>query len=717
MLIALGAIVLAIIAIVRVARLERELGALRRRLDDADMQASRAPFGDRKSGPDVIGAVTASEPAPPPAPTQQPEPSLHLPWMPPPAVTDATAATAVEPSEEGWLERRIGERLLLYAGMVLVVFAVGFFLRYAFEHDWISPAMRVSLGLVGGVALISGGYRLVRAGYEQYGLFIIGGGFAVLFLSVYAAFAIYALIGQVPAFALLVVIAAAAAVIADRRMSLGLALMAVCGGFIAPFLVSTGSDAQVTLFTYDIILVAATMYLARRRGWPSLNLASFLFTLFTVTAWMVDRYTPDRYLSTHLFLTVFCALFVAILRENLRSARPNAGAVSVVLAFAPALYHLASLAILFEHEVAFLIYVTAASVAFVVASLEARAAALRFAGWVVVAGPLAVWVATHQTPAWLVGSIVTAVAVWLIFLSTGLRAAMRAEEVDPWDTRLVHAAGLAVFATVYVAIADRTTTMQAMVAGLFAAANIGVWGGLRRASDAAIHWLGVGASLAAVGVAIGFDGSWTVVMWSAEAAALMWIGVRTDRFWFRIGGLALFAFAVTVWLQITPPEREGPFTVLLNARALSGLFTIAMLYLIASEQKRAGLVDPRAPHERAVVLVAAHALTVVLMSMEITSYWQVRAGGSSGADFTREVMLSSAWALYAAVLIAIGMRRHYAPIRYFAMALIGLTVLKVFAVDTQELDGIYRVLVCLVVGAILVGVSFLYQRVSGAFQE
>ena len=751
MLIAFGAIVLAIIATVRVARLERELGVLRRRLDAAEarLRSPGVPVPERpphtvttpstpvaaditRESPPEPQAMVPPAPADPPLAPRPPAPRRLVPerpaqtrpapggdvdWPTPPPVPPVSPPSAAA-SDQGSLERRIGERLLLYAGMVLVVFAVGFFLRYAFEHDWVSPAMRVSLGLVGGVALVAGGYRLVRAGYEQYGLFITGGGFAVLFLSIYAAFAIYALIGQTPAFALLVLVAAAAAAIADRHVSLGLALMAVCGGFIAPFLVSTGSDAQVTLFTYDIILVAATMYLAHRRGWPSLNLASFLFTLFTVTAWIVDRYTPDRYLSTELFLTVFCALFVAILRENLRSSRPNAGVVSVLLAFAPALYHLASLAILFEHGIAFLIYVTLVSTVLVVASLEARAAALRFAGWLVVAAPLAAWVAMHQTPGWLVGSIVVAVGVWLIFLSTGLRAAARGEDVDPWDMRLVHAAGLTAFGTVYVAIEDRTTPlMQAGVAALFAVANIGIWAVLRRASETSIHWLGVGAALAAVGVALGFDGFWTVVMWAAEAAAVMWIGVKSDRFWFRVGGLALFTVAVTVWLQITPPELQGPFVVLLNARAQSGIFVIAMLYLIGWAQKHANVADPVAPFERGVVLVAAHALTVVLLSMEITSFWESRAAGSTGADFTREVMLSSAWAIYAAALIAVGMRRHYAPIRYFAIVLIGLTVLKVIAVDTQALDGIYRVLAFLVVGGILLGVSFLYQRVKGAFQE
>jgi uncharacterized membrane protein len=750
MLIAFGAIVLAIIATVRVARLERELGVLRKRLDAADawLRSAAVAIPERPghtvttpSAPVAAtitpGTATESRVSVPPPAADQPTATSEraagrhsvpppftplgptrtgpLEWPTPSPVPPVAPPAAA--SDQGSLERRIGERLLLYAGMVLVVFAVGFFLRYAFEHDWVSPAVRVSLGLAGGLALVAGGARLVRGGYEQYGLFITGGGFAVLFLSIYAAFAIYALIGQTPAFALLVLVAAAAAAIADRHESLPLALMAVCGGFIAPFLVSTGSDAQVTLFTYDIILVAATMYLARRRGWPSLNLASFLFTVFTVTAWMLDRYTPDRYLSTELFLTAFCALFVAILRENLRSARPNVTVVSGVLALAPALYHLASLAILFEHGVAFLIYVTLVSAVLVVASLEARAAVLRFIGWFVVAVPLAAWVAMHQTPGWFVGSIVVAISVWLIFLSTGLRAAAGGEEVDAWDTRLVHTAGLTAFGTVYVAIEDRTTPlMQASVAALFAVANVGIWAVVRRASETSIHWLGVGASLAAVGVAIGFDGFWTVVMWSAEAAAVMWIGVKSDRFWFRIGGLALFAVAITVWLQITPPELRGPFVVVLNARALSGMFVIAMLYLIGWAQ-RAGDADARAPHERGLVLVAAHALTVVLMSMEITSFWEARAAGSSGADFTREVMLSSAWAIYAAALIAVGMRRHYAPIRYFAIALIGLTVLKVIAVDTQALDGIYRVLAFLVVGGILLGVSFLYQRVKGAFQE
>jgi len=73
-------------------------------------------------------------------------------------------------------------------------------------------------------------------------------------------------------------------------------------------------------------------------------------------------------------------------------------------------------------------------------------------------------------------------------------------------------------------------------------------------------------------------------------------------------------------------------------------------------------------------------------------------------------MLSASWAAYAGILVAVGMRYHYPPVRYFAIALFALTLLKVFVFDIQSLAGIYRVVAFLVVGGILLLVSFLYQR-------
>ena len=70
---------------------------------------------------------------------------------------------------------------------------------------------------------------------------------------------------------------AGAAWLADRQSALGLALMAVGGGFATPFLVGSGDDAQLTLFSYDARPGrAARCSLRSRHDWPSLNALSFL---------------------------------------------------------------------------------------------------------------------------------------------------------------------------------------------------------------------------------------------------------------------------------------------------------------------------------------------------------------------------------------------------------------------------------------------------------
>ena len=756
------AVVLAIVALVRVARLERELAALRRAQPPG--APARAPLPRHAPvcapvpwPPDQVQtSPTAADELPDiasPPTAGAPVTAGADPWgagephtTPPPAGAGAAIHGAPPGALAETLEGRIGERLLLYAGMLLVLFATAFFLRYAFENEWMSPAVQVAVGVAGGIAFVGGGERLARAGYRGYGLFLSGGGFAVLFLSIYAAYGVYALVGQVPAFVAMAGTAAAAAILADRQTSLPLAVMAVCGGFSAPFLVGEDTGAQVTLFTYDAILIASTMYLARRRDWPALNLASFVFTFVTVTAWLVDSYTPDRYLTTELFLTLFCAMFVVILRENLRAATPHARTVSAILWTAPAFYHVASVGVLYDHDVAFLVYVVLASAAVVLASVEARSGALRFIGWAAITLPFAVWVEGHQAPAWTASAIAVATGTWSIVLAPVLRMARRTEEIEPWDLRLIHASGLAVFGIVYVALVDLTTsTALAWIAALFAGINASAWMLLRQRTSSAVHFAGVACALAAVAVAIGFEGYWTVVMWAAEAAALVWVGLRARRFWFRVAGGVLFAIAVGVWLQSERPEADGAFLVLLNARALAGLFVIAALHLLGLLQRRADVAPPASapagpgpapglrppegarrvrglrarasaastlPYERAVTLVAAHALTVVLISLEIVSFWAIREGAGSDSALARELMLSSSWALYAGALIAIGMQRHYPPIRYFAIVLFALTVAKVLFVDIQQLDGIYRILAFFFVGAVLLVVSYLYARTT-----
>jgi uncharacterized membrane protein len=123
--------------------------------------------------------------------------------------------------------------LLLYVGTIVLVLGAAFFLKYAFDREWITESMRVVLGGLVGMALVVGGLRLGRAGYDAYGQVLTGGGLAVLYLAIYAAFGFYGLIGAGVAFALLTMVTAGAALLADRQDSQPMALMAIGGPPIA----------------------------------------------------------------------------------------------------------------------------------------------------------------------------------------------------------------------------------------------------------------------------------------------------------------------------------------------------------------------------------------------------------------------------------------------------------------------------------------------------
>jgi uncharacterized membrane protein len=707
-------VLLPIIGLVRSFMLQAEVRHLADRL--ARLESRRAPTAPEAaprvvSPPSVVAPSPAERVAAPPTEGVTTAPAVPLithspqPYVPPPPVTPATVDLEA-----------IGGRWLQHAGLIVLVLGVAFFLRYAFDRQWLSPAVRLALGGVAGMAMAAGGLQLSQR-YRAYGLLTAGAGAAVLYLSVYAGLNLYFLFGPTLAFTLLVAITAAVAWVADRTDSMGLGLMAVCGGFATPFLVGGGTDQQLTLFSYVGLLVAATMYLAHRRSWPWLNAASLVCTVMTVLAWADAYYTPDRYLRTELFLTAYCAMFVAMLRRAWRRGDDANAAVAALLLLAPVGYHLWSVVTLAPHRVAFLVYLICFTAVTLMVAVREGSSLLRLIGWIAVALPLGFWIESTGAGTWTVASVAAIGGVYAAHLAVQIRTVLAGDELDARDVALVHANGVGVFAALHQLLVNSAPIEALTGLALFLAVlNAGVWTALRRAAPIrALHWVGVAATLVAIAVWVQLGGPFAVAAWASEGVALFWIASKADRPWLRAGAGTLIGLAVLRWLQPDIQATTTSFVVLANARALTGLAIVAALYLGARVAHRA----PPSPRdtgaaarerERAALLIGASVVTLAVLSTEIVSFWTLR--GTAADSVAREMMLSASWVMYAAVVVLVGMRTRYAPIRYFAMALFGVSLLKIFLIDLARVGGIYRVIGFLVVGVILVLVSFAYQRAN-----
>jgi uncharacterized membrane protein len=708
------AVVLPILAWARMARLEQELRELRaqlhalerRGLQGAPVQAPEPRVSSPPPAPTLVEPLAAPAPevsvtAPPPVPPPSQE-EIH-------AGHDPIAKAA--PARAEGLEEAIGGRLMLWVGTIVLVLGVAFFLKYAFDNDWITESMRVGLGIATGLGLAFAGDRFVRRGYRAYGQVIAGGGMAALFLSIYAAFSYYGLIGQTPAFVLLVTVTAGAAWLADRQKALGLALMAVGGGFATPFLVGSGHDTQITLFTYDAILVCGTLFLARRHDWPILNALSFLLTWITIAAWASNHYSDAKWVRTEAFLTLFCVQFLMILRAHV--SHRGRDIIAIVLGLGPLLYHACSIAILQNHGVALWVYFIAVTVVTVAIAVRMGSTALRLTAWVLVVLPFVAWLDTHQSSQWIVPNLVSAIAVFALHAVAQLDIVFRFDRrLGRADNQLQHLNGYALIAMVYVALENVALALAPLAVLAIGVLHVVIaW--LLRTKDrgAALHALAVAVGAVTIALALHLDGPWLTIALGIEGLAVIIVGMQLAQPWFRLGGFALIIAAILRYIDLSLSATPTVFSLFRDQPFAVGAFLAGVLYLAAWRYRAFATRGHREGEQGMLVAVLlGSVMLVVALSAENSVYWDLRGETSADAGFASSLALSFIWTLCASTFIALGMWRNFAPIRYLAMALFGLTVLKVFLVDLSALGGIYRILGFIGVGVVLLAVSFVYQR-------
>ena len=216
--------------------------------------------------------------------------------------------TSTYPNHES-LESTIGGNVLNKIGMVAILLGMSYFLKYAIENQWIGEAGRVIIGILAGLSFLGWGEALHRRKYRGYSITVLGGGIAILYFSIFAAFNFYNLLSQLPALCIMVLITTTAVVISVRHDSLTIAFFATVGGFLTPALLSSGKDNQVGLFWYIALLDLGVLSLAYVKNWRGLSLVSFFFTHLVSLAWSLSYYDESKLWRTESFLTLFFLIF------------------------------------------------------------------------------------------------------------------------------------------------------------------------------------------------------------------------------------------------------------------------------------------------------------------------------------------------------------------------------------------------------------------------
>ena len=692
------------------------------------------------------------------------ERDLQLPPSPRP-LFPPTAPEPEKPSRtrEEW-EAFVGGRLLNRIGAFALILGVGFFLKHAFDNNWISESVRVLIGGAAGLLCLTGAYRAHTKDLKVFAQGLVGAGTAILYLSIYASFNFYALVPQWIAFVLMSAVTAIALAQAFFYDSLAVALLGWAGGFLTPIMLSTGHSNEVGLFTYIALLVLGLLgTLLKKDSWSVLEPLTFAATWLMYAAWYTEYYAPVDLWTTVFFVTIFWLLFHAL--DVLRLIRPQ-GEMQLLhhgVGFANGAVFFGVLYSLIDevhHEwmgamtlVLGLIYVAA----FLLAQRRAGLSSMASARYLLSSMALlaaATAIQFHDFTTVIVWSLEALLLIWC-----GLR----------WNLQYVWQFGVALLlltaskfaltegAIEYVNIREfmfLANRRSGTLAVLTASVALSGWSmnapaerekrSILEWTRDALHFSWCALLFLLLTVETNDYFRWRMldqsaqildelyftrlmvlsVVWAMCSLPLLRLGLQSKILTIAICGIGIFALAmILAAVRGIAFEPISAFAPGVNTRAITMLAVLGMLMVHERSIRSRKETWDWLPSILNLLQVSAVLFLLLLLTGESRDFFEkqiadvaeVSRGTSQTDEITtlrnlQQLALSGVWLFYSLGLMAFGIWRSFRSLRIVAFALFGLTILKIFIYDLSFLETLYRIFSFIGLGIILLAVSYAYQR-------
>jgi uncharacterized membrane protein len=624
-------------------RTEQRLSALESAVDEIRDTLAHLARRDREAS----SAPTASAPGevrarPMPKPRPQPPGPVKA-WL--------GSRTGSRPDRPRDLETWFGQNALLVVGVLALVAAVAYTLKYAFDQGWISPAARVGAGLAGGLAVAAYGETLIRKGLRRFGAGLQGAGAAIAYLSAWAAAGPFEFVPAGAGIVGLAVISGLVLFSALRTSESYLAGLAAAGAYMAPILLGEGPETGNLLLTHSLMVSGVVAVVGVLRRWPGPFMVAILgFFLMALVA--EDAHDAFR----ALYVTAGGgALIAAALWRNWN--------VHAVVAWA-----LAWTGVLLGAE-----------------WMEGWPA------WVLVAGPATlVWPLWRQAmdagtefPARIGGVDRLTGGRTLVFYASAAAWALAATEALPTPAEPYPLIAAAVISLAFLlpGLLRGHSAMHLAGLGVLAVGILAQWSGL-----------GIAAGLSALAV---------------FAAVTTRSGSLTENRW---SGLALGAMASYALFENESMRRPDDDPALVGRWSVALYVVLASLIAIAGPLWKAGDRRSEAPsgfNLRVWTWLLAALVALTGGTTEIPEFVLQRGGSELAAGLS----VSAYWLLLAGALLAYGFWKDVRGVRLTGLAVAALALGKVLVVDLAELQALYRVGSLALLAAItLLGARAYYRR-------
>ena len=631
----------------------------------------------------------------------------------------------------GSLEELLFGNIILKIAIVAFILGIGLFLKYSIDKDWIPIWGRVLIGIVVGISMLVGGIKMIKNQHKLFSEALFGGGIAVLYLSIFSAFALdgFKIIDANFAYVAMIAITILAGLISIRFDAKSTAIFGLIGGFGTPFLLSTGSGNYVGLLTYMLMLNLAVLYISLYKKWSLLAWMAFAITALTqlVTVEKTTESLMPLLLLYGVFFIIYSIVpFIREMKEDAKSLEKS----SVFLFWANFVVAILSFLLLFMHYDIDLLYY--AGVTVILAGyllsyaliLSKKNKGLKNLFYIVLAQSIALLL---LTPAFIFSDSSLTI-VWAVESLMLLWVATKSKESLYALFGLfgfVVTVGRYLFLDLFVDmtmqiysnsvmldyIQTLTLTSTFVISSLFSGYKLLKESDLEFkyfSNDILYFSLFSFSFFGAYGV-LTFITSMLLDIYGLNLFLIVYMLIitlfvslfnqsdyreRSKFIYYFFVALLMFGFIQNISSISAVNITISLFNFLVFMAVLGFVYTIGFK---DSTQKISGY------NVSSLMLSSAVALLFIFLNVEV--YHLVKLYDATATKFAITLL----WVLFGITLFVYGILKDIKISKLTGTVLLFIAILKAFFVDLSKLDSIYRIVLFLILGAILFALSYFYQ--------
>lgn len=643
----------------------------------------------------------------------------------------------VKKPPQKYSEGEIGKFWLSRVGILVLVLGIVFFIGYSFKY--IGPWGKVLIGLMCGGLLVGGGNYLARKeNFENWAMAVIGGGWSILYFTAMASHHIpQARIIESPliGFFFLLIVASGAII---QSLKFKSQILVFFSYFLAYFAIVLSDSASIYALVSSFLLTVSLVIVTRRLGWGWLSVFALVAVYGIHAIWKeslpgLAQLTREQYIDFFLFpwlgnqwdvypllnrtsslvhqgfLIMYWVLFAIMgwMRDRSKHSDETRAFVLVLLNnFIFTFSYIHHLHVYYpDARFVFALIMGGIFAALAYAEKKKGSGLLSDLYLASSISLLAISVPMCFDGSWITYSWSAMCAVFALFgirrnrillrsaawiLSTLLF--MRLFVQDHMESQVVMHVYFAVKSSFFLYLAVSITFF--LIYMFYRRSEIIPTEEKKLCCEI---YPFVSMSILAIGFLIGGLREIATFVWIAQAVFLMAMGVRDKSIWLRIVSVS---FVMTSVVRIFWVDNAFAFANIFSDAHLMFRHAIALISIGAiigmGEWTRRLSLDGKTENWNFPLFF----IFGVLLSLQFFH------------DPILKPLFSMIWGLMGALLVIFGFICKERFYRWSGLGLFALTVLRLFLHDLRHLDMIYKIISFIILGLVLIGVSYLYGYYS-----